>query len=69
MTTWDEGTSIAETADGVVVARLRARPLLVDRPSLGTFRESRPPVSRGNTSSSTVLSSFGPPPFPRASPS
>ena len=50
MNTSTESTWIAQTADGVVVARLRAATLLVDRPSLGTFRESRPPVGRGRRS-------------------
>ena len=43
MTSYD-GTWIAETADGVVVARLREGELLVDRPSTGAFREARPLV-------------------------
>ena len=44
MDTPSESTWIAETADGVVVARLHAGKLLVDRPSLGTFRETESPA-------------------------
>jgi uncharacterized protein len=62
MNTSTESTWIAETADGVVVARLRAGTLLVDRPSLGTFRESRPPVFEDDhlVIDGAVLSRVGP---------
>jgi pimeloyl-ACP methyl ester carboxylesterase len=47
METSSDSTWIAEAADGVVVARLRAGKILVDRPSLGTFRDPRPPAFEG----------------------
>ncbi|HYJ67284.1 MAG TPA: hypothetical protein VEX15_06435 [Nocardioidaceae bacterium] len=42
-----ESTWIGNTARGVVVARLRPGEMVVDRPSLGTFRESQPPGNEG----------------------
>ncbi|MDZ5620806.1 alpha/beta hydrolase family protein [Nocardioides bizhenqiangii] len=43
METSPDGTWIAETPDGVVVARVRTGEVLVDRPSRRTFREPEPP--------------------------
>ncbi len=44
METLSDGTWIAEGPEGVVIARLLAGKMLVDRPSLGTFRQTQPPV-------------------------
>ena len=42
-----DGTWIAQTAEGVVIARLRAETMLVDRPSLCTFRAAQPRAFEG----------------------
>jgi uncharacterized protein len=44
----DDSTWIADTADGVVVARVRGGDALVDRPSHGTFGETQPLVTVGD---------------------